>query len=69
MNEAAENIVVAHIRTQLPDVGEGLAGQLADLARDATPERCERLLVNLRGVQAQVLRLREGLMREGREQA
>lgn len=58
------NIVAEQIRAQLPDVGEGLAGQLASLAGDATPARCERALTNLRGAQQAVLRLREALLRE-----
>jgi len=58
--------VTEHIRKVLPDAGDGLAAQMADLARDATPERCERLLINLRGAQSTVLRLREALEREGR---
>ena len=58
--------VTDHIRKVLPDAGDGLAAQMADLARDATPERCERLLINLRGAQSTVLRLREALEREGR---
>lgn len=61
--------VTDHIRKVLPDAGDGLAAQMADLARDATPERCERLLINLRGAQSTVLRLREALEREGRGDA
>lgn len=61
--------VTDHIRKVLPDAGDGLAAQMADLARDATPERCERLLINLRGAQSTVLRLRQALEREGRGDA
>lgn len=61
--------VTDHIRKVLPDAGDGLAAQMADLARDATPERCERLLINLRGAQSTVMRLREALEREGRGDA
>lgn len=57
--------VTDHIRKVLPDAGDGLAAQMVELARDATPERCERLLINLRGAQSTVLRLREALEREG----
>jgi hypothetical protein len=60
------SVVTDHIRKVLPDAGDGLAAQMAELARDATPERCERLLINLRGAQSTVLRLREALEREGR---
>lgn len=56
--------VTDHIRKVLPDAGDGLAAQMSELARDATPERCERLLVNLRGAQSTILRLREALQRE-----
>ena len=61
--------VTDHICKVLPDAGDGLAAQMADLARDATPERCERLLINLRGAQSTVLRLRDALEREGRGDA
>lgn len=60
--------ITDHIRSVLPDAGDGLAAQMADLAREATLERCERLLINLRGAQSTVLRLREALEREGRGQ-
>lgn len=56
--------VAEHIRGQLPEIGQGLAGQLADLSRDCTPERCERALINLRGAQQTILRLREALQRK-----
>lgn len=58
------NIVAEHIRSQLPEVGEGLAGQLTALSQEATPARCEHTLMNLRGAQQAVLRLRESLLRE-----
>ncbi|TDK23433.1 hypothetical protein E2F46_10970 [Luteimonas aestuarii] len=58
------SIVADHIRGQLPEIGEGLSGQMADLSRDCTPERCERALINLRGAQQTILRLREALQRE-----
>lgn len=69
MNEPTENIVVSYIRQQLPDIGQGVAGQMVDLARNATAERCDNLLLNLRGCQNTVLRLREALEREGKENA
>ena len=65
----SENPVQEAIQPQLADIGEGLAGQFADLQRDCTAERCERLVVNLRGAQSAVLRLREALEREGRGDA
>jgi hypothetical protein len=49
----------------LPDVGDGLAAQCANLARDPTPHGCELLAANLNGAARFVLRLREGLLAEG----
>lgn len=63
------NPVAGSIHLLLPDIGDGLAAQFADLHRDCTAERCERLVINLRGAQATVLRLREALEREGRGDA
>lgn len=51
----------------LPEIGEGLATQLADLARDPTPVRAELMAINLEGAKRAVLRLREALEREGTE--
>lgn len=50
------------IRRTLPDVGEGLAAQLAELSRAPTPERCERVAIDLQGAFAAVLRFRERLL-------
>jgi|GEM_PF-3419659 len=56
--------VTDHIRKVLPDAGDGLAAQMAELARDATPVRCELLAMNLEGAKRTVLRLGEELRRE-----
>lgn len=58
------NPVQEAIQPQLADIGDGLSAQFADLQRDCTAERCERLVINLRGAQSTVLRLRESLQRE-----
>lgn len=63
------NVVVHTITEQLPDVAQGLARQMTDLAVCATPALCERALVNLRGAQHTVLRLREALERDSKERA
>ena len=60
----SENPVQEAIQPQLADIGDGLSAQFADLQRDCTAERCERLVINLRGAQSTVLRLREALQRE-----
>lgn len=58
------NPVQEAMQPQLSDIGDGISAQFADLQRDCTPERCERLVINLRGAQSAVLRLREALQRE-----
>jgi len=42
----------------LPDLGDATAGMLAELARDPTPDRCDRMLVQLDGARQLVSRLR-----------
>ena len=54
----------AALAKDLPDIGEGLAAQLVDLSRDPTPDRCERMAINLGGAQRAVLRLREVLLQD-----
>lgn len=49
--------VIAHQRRQLVELGDGLAAQFAELERDFTPERAERLLHNMAGACAHVRRL------------
>ena len=53
------------IARHLPDVGDGLAAQCANLAKDPTPYGCELLAANLSGAARFVLRIREGLLAEG----
>lgn len=60
------NPVQEVIQSQLAEIGDGLSAQFADLQRACTAARCERLVINLRGAQSTVLRLREALQREER---
>ena len=53
---------VATLAKALPDIGDGLAAQLAALQRDPTAHGCERMASNLEGARQTVLRLREALM-------
>lgn len=46
------------------DIGDTTAAQLATLAADPSPERCERVAVQLEGVRQHVNRLRDQLQRE-----
>lgn len=48
----------------LPDMADGLAGQLVTLSRDPEPWRCEQMALNLEGARLAVLRLRESLLAE-----
>lgn len=48
----------------LPELGQGLSGQLETLSVDPTPWACETLAANLDGARRAVLRLREALMAE-----
>jgi hypothetical protein len=57
---AAHGINVDQLRAQLPELGESLAAQLAELERDFTRERAHRLLCNLDGVATYVRRLVAG---------
>ena len=49
--------LIAHQRRQLVELGDGLAAQFAELERDFTPERAERLLHNMAGACAHIRRL------------
>lgn len=51
------DVIAADLRRQLVDMGDGLAGQMAELERDFTRERAERVLQNLAGASAHVRRL------------
>lgn len=39
----------AALAAQLPDIGEGLAAAMVELARDPQPDRCEMLAIRLDG--------------------
>jgi hypothetical protein len=49
----------------LPDVGDGLQGQLHELSARPSADRCEAAARNLDGARLTVMRLREALLREG----
>jgi hypothetical protein len=53
------------LRRSLPDVGDGLQGQLHELSARPSVERCEQAARNLEGARLTVMRLREALLREG----
>jgi hypothetical protein len=53
------------LRKCLPEVGQRTEGQLAQLHHSPTPERCDRMLIELEGVLQLVRRLREAMLREG----
>lgn len=46
----------------LPDLGDCTASMLAELARDPTPERCDRVLSQIEGARQLVARLRGSLV-------
>jgi len=54
----------ASLAAALPDIGDGLAAQMANLARDPTPWACEVMAANLEGARLTVLKLREALRQE-----
>lgn len=47
----------AHLRRQLVDLGDCVAAQMAELERDFTPERAEKVLHNLAGAMSHIRRL------------
>lgn len=49
----------------LTDLGDGLAGQFAELQRSPTASGCEQLATNLQGASRVVMRICEGLMADG----
>jgi hypothetical protein len=49
----------------LREIGDGLAAQFSELARDPDPAACEALAANLEGARQHLVRLRASLMREG----
>jgi hypothetical protein len=48
----------------LPDIAERLQAQTLDLMRYPTPERAERLSLELEGVRRHIARIREQLVKE-----
>lgn len=62
MNAPLPKVDTWGLRQSLPDVGEGLAAQLAELSVRPTAERCERAAMNLDGARQSVMRLRERLL-------
>lgn len=48
---------VSRLAAELPDLGECIAAQLAELARDPSRDRCDRVVANLGGVVLHVRRL------------
>lgn len=53
-----------YLAATLPDMADGLTGQLVKLSRDPTPERCDAVAANLAGARNAVLRLKAALERE-----
>jgi len=53
-----------YLAATLPDMADGLTGQLVKLSRDPTPERCDDVAANLAGARNAVLRLRAALERQ-----
>jgi hypothetical protein len=52
----------------LPDIADRIHGQLHELLRKPTPDRAERLSLELEGTRRHVLRIREALIRESTPQ-
>lgn len=48
--------------SNLTDLGDGLAGQFAELQRSPTPPGCEQLATNLQGASRVLMRIRQGLL-------
>ena len=49
----------------LVDMGEALAAACSELSRDPTPERCDMLLMKLRGAEQGVRLFRQALTADG----
>lgn len=52
-----DDALEAHLRRQLVDLGDCIAAQMAELERDFTPERAERVLHSLVGAMSHIRRL------------
>lgn len=57
------------LHRQLPDLADRTHAQLHELHREPTPERAERLAIELEGVRQHVLSYRQALLLEGEEHA
>lgn len=53
------------LHRQLPDLAERTQAQLLELHRAPTPERAERMAIELEGARQHVLRYRQALVQEG----
>lgn len=49
----------AALTAQLPDIGDGLAAAMAELARDPEPSRCEMMAIRLDGARRHCLMIAE----------
>lgn len=54
----------AELGRQLSEIGQRLQAQLSELQRHPTPERAERMAIELGGAQRYVLKVREAILRE-----
>lgn len=52
-----------HLRMQLPEIGDGLAGAFNALHNAPESSSCEDLAIRLQGAARHVMRLREALQR------
>ena len=52
-----DDALVASLAAALPDLGDCVSSQLAELSRDPSRDRCDRVLHNLAGVVQHVRRL------------
>jgi hypothetical protein len=59
MNERLFKPAVETLAAQLVDIGDSTSAMLADLARDPTPERCERAQAQLSDLHRYVGTLRQ----------
>lgn len=57
----------AALAAQLPDIGEGLAAAMVELARDPHPDRCEMLAIRLDGARRHCQLLGQSVMTEQAE--
>lgn len=54
-----------YLRQQLPDIAEGLAAAMRELAKDPEPSRCEMMAIRLDGARRHCQILAEAVRREG----